>query len=183
MRPVTGEDPIFTVSYSGFVHGEDASVVSGLIITREEGNAAGTYAIIPSGATAANYEIIYVNGTLSIEPSTAIKQHTIEKTVDRNSGYGIIIKGNPVSLASKSAVFTVANTTPATIKVKIYDALANVVYGKTVTSNAGNFDFTWDLTTRNGRQVASGTYLIVVRVQSRKSGATHVYKAKLGVTR
>jgi hypothetical protein len=65
-----GEDnPTFTITYSGFVSGEsntslttEPTATSGATAT----SAVGTYAIVPAGGVAANYNFIYVNGTLTI---------------------------------------------------------------------------------------------------------------------
>src|SRR5246500_2441509 len=59
------------VIYSGFVNGQNSSVLSGSIIYGGNSQGAvnvGTYAIIPSGQTSSNYAITYVNGTLTITP-------------------------------------------------------------------------------------------------------------------
>ncbi|GAB5523402.1 MAG: hypothetical protein Roseis2KO_12740 [Roseivirga sp.] len=63
------EFPEFTVSYRGFVNGEDEAVVSGVSArtTATTSLEAGTYDIIPSGGQAANYELQYENGTLTID--------------------------------------------------------------------------------------------------------------------
>ncbi len=64
------DDPEFTVSYSGLAPGEDASVFGGnLLITREEGEDAGSYELTPSGLTSGNYNITFINGTLAITPA------------------------------------------------------------------------------------------------------------------
>lgn len=64
-------NPALTVSYSGFVNGEGASVVSGLTVTTAATQASnvGDYAIVPAGASAANYAITYVNGALTVTPA------------------------------------------------------------------------------------------------------------------
>ena len=62
-------NPTFTISYSGFVVGESASnliTTSTTTCSANTNSTAGTYPIIVSGATAANYTIIYQNGTLTI---------------------------------------------------------------------------------------------------------------------
>jgi hypothetical protein len=59
------------VSYSGFVNGQNASVLSGAIAYGGNSQGAvnaGTYAIIPSNQTSSNYAINYVNATLTINP-------------------------------------------------------------------------------------------------------------------
>jgi hypothetical protein len=67
---VYGEaDPDFTVRYAGFVSGEDASVLGGtLSIARTAGEAADSYVITPSGLTSENYDITFVDGTLTVIP-------------------------------------------------------------------------------------------------------------------
>ena len=62
-------NPSLTVSYSGFVNGESSSVLTTqptVTTTATASSAAGTYPITVSGAAAANYEIIYVEGTLTV---------------------------------------------------------------------------------------------------------------------
>jgi gliding motility-associated-like protein len=62
-------NPSLTVSYSGFVNGENSSVVTTLATvttTATASSAVGSYPITASGANAANYSISYVQGTLTI---------------------------------------------------------------------------------------------------------------------
>jgi hypothetical protein len=60
-------DPVFTARYSGLVAGETEAVLSGSpTITREPGEAPGTYILTPSGWAAANYSITYETGLLTI---------------------------------------------------------------------------------------------------------------------
>ncbi|MCL2638046.1 MAG: hypothetical protein FWD48_06695 [Oscillospiraceae bacterium] len=61
--------PAFTESYSAFVGGESAAVLVGTLLLNSnyiQGNAAGTYTITPSGLTSDNYNITFVNGTLTV---------------------------------------------------------------------------------------------------------------------
>uniref|UniRef100_UPI0025BC6965 two-partner secretion domain-containing protein n=1 Tax=Aquabacterium sp. TaxID=1872578 RepID=UPI0025BC6965 len=61
------------VTYSGFVNNETSSVVSGSVSyggTSQGATNAGSYTIAPSGLTASNYDISYVNGALTINPAT-----------------------------------------------------------------------------------------------------------------
>ncbi|HPJ46171.1 MAG TPA: MBG domain-containing protein, partial [Tenuifilaceae bacterium] len=60
-------DPVFTVTYTGFITGEDESVLSGtLAIDRVAGEDVGNYVITPSGLTATNYSVSFANGTLTV---------------------------------------------------------------------------------------------------------------------
>jgi hypothetical protein len=65
--------PSFSVQYSGFVLGQNASVLGGQLTistTATSNSPPGTYAITPAGLTSSNYAIHYVNGTLTIVGST-----------------------------------------------------------------------------------------------------------------
>jgi len=63
--------PSLTVSYSGFVNGDTSSVLTGAPTASTSGTSAsnaGTYPITVSGAAAANYNITYIGGILTITP-------------------------------------------------------------------------------------------------------------------
>ena len=66
-----GEAPINTgVTYSGFVNGEDETVLGGELAytyTYTQNGNVGDYSITPEGLTADNYEITFVDGTLTVE--------------------------------------------------------------------------------------------------------------------
>lgn len=72
-RPYGSANPTFTINYSGFQNGENASVLD----TAPEANSAatltsdaGTYPITVSGGSDNNYDLTYVNGTLTITKVT-----------------------------------------------------------------------------------------------------------------
>ncbi len=69
-----GADPVRTVTYSGFKNGEDDSVIFGLVVSAPTGSSAtaGTHTITPSSATAANYSISFVPGTLSVGKASLV---------------------------------------------------------------------------------------------------------------
>src|SRR5258706_1373415 len=65
---IGGVDPLFTFNYTGFVNGEDSSVIDttptcGVSVAH---TAVGTYPIVCSGGLDNNYSFVYVNGTLTI---------------------------------------------------------------------------------------------------------------------
>jgi filamentous hemagglutinin family protein len=64
-------DPAFSVSYDGLTNNDGTSVVSGLTIATPATvlSGAGSYAIVPSGGSAANYAISLASGTLSVTPA------------------------------------------------------------------------------------------------------------------
>ena len=82
------ENPVFELTYEGFVKGEDVSVITQLpVATCEAGpdSPAGVYPITISGGVAQNYEFKYKAGTLTVEmnPDAILevenqKQHTFD---------------------------------------------------------------------------------------------------------
>jgi MBG domain (YGX type) len=88
------------VTYTGFVNGENSSVLSGTIAYG--GNApgavnVGAYTIIPSGQTSSNYAITYVNGMLTIDPQaltiTANNATQFYNNVPYSGGNGVTYNG------------------------------------------------------------------------------------------
>jgi uncharacterized protein YegL len=72
-----GTVPPLTASYAGFVNGDTpASLDTPVVLTTTATSAspAGTYPIVASGATDANYTIAFVNGTLTVVSLRAEKQ-------------------------------------------------------------------------------------------------------------
>ncbi|MEA1648103.1 MBG domain-containing protein [Nitrospirillum sp. BR 11164] len=61
-----GQTPSLGASYSGFVNGETAAVLGGSLAIGGAGTNAGSYTLTPGGLTAANYDISYVAGTLTV---------------------------------------------------------------------------------------------------------------------
>lgn len=76
--------PTYEATYSGFVNGETSSVLSTqptFSCTASDTETPGDYTITPSGASAVNYNINYVNGTLTISHVTSV-------TIAMNAGEG-----------------------------------------------------------------------------------------------
>jgi subtilisin-like proprotein convertase family protein len=76
-RPYGQTNPVFTVSYSGFVNGDDASLLSGPLIwtcPAQTNSPAGIYPISVSGQTAPNYAIQYLPGSLTVGPAPLLVQ-------------------------------------------------------------------------------------------------------------
>jgi hypothetical protein len=65
-------NPLFTVTYSGFVNGQDASLVAGTLSgssPAQTNSPVGSYPIRVWGQSAPNYSIAYVEGTLTVLPT------------------------------------------------------------------------------------------------------------------
>jgi len=101
-------DPAFTVSYEGFLSGDDSSDVSGLKISREKGETVGKYVITPSDGSAKNYTIKYTTGILEIiSTNTAPVLDSVSDGLMRKNGtytitsdnwYASDIDGDPLTL-------------------------------------------------------------------------------------
>ena len=81
MKQEGEENPELTVTYSGFVNGDNASSLTTqptVSTTATKDSPAGTYPITASGAASDNYEFTYVNGTLTVTEKPA--QTTVEVT-------------------------------------------------------------------------------------------------------
>jgi trimeric autotransporter adhesin len=68
-REYGSSNPDLTLSYSGFVNGDNESALSlkpALATAANMVSGVGTYSIIPSGGSADNYSFTYVNGTLTV---------------------------------------------------------------------------------------------------------------------
>jgi hypothetical protein len=77
------DDPTFDVQYINLAPWDTSANVQNLIISRLPGEMVGAYAIIPSGATAENYSVVFSNGVLTIE------RRPLTITADSQSkGYG-----------------------------------------------------------------------------------------------
>jgi len=78
------ENPSLTVSYNGFVEGEDDAELDQLpacTTTASAGSDAGSYVITPSGGSDSNYGIVYNDGNLTINrKSLEVKANNAEKT-------------------------------------------------------------------------------------------------------
>lgn len=80
--------PAYGVNYSGFVYSETSAILTTqptIACSATNTSNVGTYNIVPSGATAANYDITFVNGILTINkaPLTiTAKSYTINQKDD-----------------------------------------------------------------------------------------------------
>jgi hypothetical protein len=73
--------PLLTASYSGFVGGDNTNALSSPVVlssTATSTSGAGTYPIIATGATALNYTIQYVNGTLKVVSSPQLAFNSVK---------------------------------------------------------------------------------------------------------
>ncbi|WP_123921969.1 MBG domain-containing protein [Flavobacterium sp. LM4] len=117
----------YSVSYTGFVNGEDSSKLTGTL--QYSGNAVGktdigvyTDGITPSGLSSNYYDFVYKTGTLTIKPNTVLTNNTLYVKQGSVGGNGSSweLALNDLSLALRYA--TILNKeTPNTVN-KIYVA-------------------------------------------------------------
>lgn len=91
--------PAFTVTYDGFVNGDEEGDLGGTLAFAcdyEKGDDVGTYPITPSGLTSDNYDISFVDGTLTVtENAVPMPTAPVGKTLTYNSGLqDLIIPGS-----------------------------------------------------------------------------------------
>ncbi|HYF76054.1 MAG TPA: MBG domain-containing protein, partial [Symbiobacteriaceae bacterium] len=71
-RAYGSANPTLTVSYAGFVLGQNESSLGGMLsisTTATTGSGVGTYPITASGYTSSNYDITFADGTLTVGPA------------------------------------------------------------------------------------------------------------------
>lgn len=114
-RTYGATNPTFTVRYSGFANGEDASALTNQPKITCEADAftpAGTLSIVPAGAVSSNYNFIYQNGTLTI--NKANQTTTFDAPASRTMGDAAFSleattsSGLPVSYTASSTNATIS---------------------------------------------------------------------------
>lgn len=108
--------PALTVTYSGFVNGEGVTALTTpvkVVTTATASSAAGVYPITASGAAAVNYQITYVDGSLTI---TALAQTiTFGALISKTYADGDYPAGATSSNATIPLTYTSSDVSVATI--------------------------------------------------------------------
>jgi hypothetical protein len=90
--------PQFTPDYSGFVLGENESILGGTLAFNTAANVnstVGTYPVTSSGLTSTNYAITYVPGTLTVTPAiVAIDIRSASLNIDMNGAISVVVFGS-----------------------------------------------------------------------------------------
>jgi F0F1-type ATP synthase epsilon subunit len=134
-RTYGASNPIFTATYGGLVNGDTSSVVTSLNLTTPAttGTSVGSYAINGTGALAANYNITYVAGTLTIgqAPLTITADNSSRLYGSTNSAftasYSGLTAGDTSNVVSGLTLSTSATTasTVGTYGIAAANALAS----------------------------------------------------------
>jgi hypothetical protein len=128
-------NPTLTASYSGFVGGQTSSVVTGLTLstTATTTIGLGSYPITPSGASAANYSISYVNGTMTVVSSTTFS----DPNPSSGNGFGTTL----VTLSGGNVVITAPNDDAGGTNagaVYLYNGTTGALISSLIGANAGD---------------------------------------------
>lgn len=140
---VSGQpDPLFTVTYSGFVLGEGAAALTTLptVVSTAEENPPypGSYLIEPSGAVSQNYSITYVNGLLTVSlPGDSLNAFC----------------SDPATLA-----VNVLSTGGGSATILVYSMSGQTVAAAGVTLQTGFNHFSFPVA-----QLAAGIYVVLVK--------------------
>jgi autotransporter-associated beta strand protein len=131
--------PTLTARYSGFVLGQTPAVLTTPVtLTTYTGDTAGGYDIVPSGATAANYTITFVRGTLTVTPAAAstfvVSGFPSQVTAGDNT--------NQVTVTAYDAYGNVATGYSGTVHFASSDGQAALPADTTLTNGTGSFSVT-----------------------------------------
>ncbi|HEY0678386.1 MAG TPA: MBG domain-containing protein, partial [Chitinophagaceae bacterium] len=116
-KPEGDVNPALTVTYTGFVYGETVSVLTTPVLittTAVTSSPPGQYPIIPSAATAVNYDIVFVNGVLTISPRQT-QTITFNTPPVKTYGNADFAAGATSTNTTIPVSYTSSNTTVATI--------------------------------------------------------------------
>lgn len=112
--------PAFTVSFEGFVNGDDPSVLHGVPVFETTADAAspvGSYSVDVDGVSASNYAITFVSGVLAVQPAllTIKADDKTREAGQPNPAFTVSISGlvNGDSMSVLSGAITYSTTATA----------------------------------------------------------------------
>jgi hypothetical protein len=198
--------PTFGAIVSGLVNGDGVAVVTGLRMAVD--SSSGTDSIVPSGASAANYSIAYVDGVLTVDaastgigstvrvPTSGLLDARISQLFAKpaqGSGLGSLGTGVQDCQDNSCQALDVILPQPGSIDLAIYDNLGTEVIAWNTQVSASDLQFlpgtadgrhvahlAWNLRSASGRAVPEGVYLWMVKV-TLADGSTLEDVYKLGV--
>ena len=112
--------PTFEADYSGFKNNETKAVLSAqprITTSATSASAPGTYDIVVSGASATNYDITFVKGTLTITPNeTDIREISADSPVDVYNMQGNKVRSKATTLSGLSKGIYIVNGRKVIVK-------------------------------------------------------------------
>ncbi|TCC89347.1 T9SS type B sorting domain-containing protein [Pedobacter frigiditerrae] len=135
------------LSFVGFSNGDNETNLQGTIIyggTAQGAINAGNYAIIPSGLSNSNYNVSYVNGTLtignSLDNTLAFNAQTTGSTINKTYG-DASINASSVASSGLPASYQSSNAAVATVTVNGQVNIVGVGTATITTSQPGNNNY------------------------------------------
>ena len=156
---IYGDDaPAFTVRYDGFLGTDDNSVLlgtQGYSCVYEPGSPIGTYAITPKDVTAYDYEITFVDGTLTVNKAHVYvsgAEAQIAKFADGHANAVVLEQGilNGIKLNDPIAHVTTAAFSSADVAENLTITLFYELTGDAALLNNYHLDPTSDIFTTEG---------------------------------
>lgn len=128
-------NPVFTGSYTGFVNGDTAAVVSGSVFNSPAtpASAAGDYPITPSGAVAANYLVTFVNGILRVTTpsvivgSTPLPVFMVDRIPALTTAFAVVRLGDRLILVPVGSTGGPAASVDARLSLTLGEATSRAV--------------------------------------------------------
>jgi gliding motility-associated-like protein len=148
-------NPVFTISYTGFVSGDNASSITPPLATTTAvpTSNVGTYAINLSGGTSTNYNFTLQSGTLTINPSPLTA-----KADDKTKSYG---QANPTLTISYSGFLNTDNAASITEPTITTTATASTGVGSVPIILSGGSAVNYSILLQNGTLTISKTILTI----------------------
>lgn len=116
-KPEGDPNPTLTVTYTGFVYGETPTVLTTpvtITTTAVTGSLPGQYPITPAGATAVNYDIVFLNGTMTVS-ARQTQTITFNALPAKTYGNANFSPGATSTNTTIPITYTSSNTNVATI--------------------------------------------------------------------
>jgi hypothetical protein len=139
------------VTYDGFLNGDTPAVLGGTLTyvgTSQGAKNAGTYTITPGGLASDSYNVVYVDGTLTINPLKlpAVITNNINKIYDDTWLVGTGVVGFIGGESVTSGPVTLTNSGPVTLTNSSTVTLTNTSVGTLTISglSASNYSLAYD---------------------------------------
>jgi gliding motility-associated-like protein len=163
-------NPTLSLTYSGFIMGESAVNLNTQPLETTlatASSAVGSYSIVPSGAAATNYSIIYVNGSLNVTPAAL--------TITANNQTKVYGAANPALTVAYSGFITGDDATKlTTLPIVNTSATAASPVGSYTLTPSGAVTSNYTITYATGSLTVTPAALnLVVANQTRTYGAVN----------
>ena len=168
------------VTYAGFIAGQGEAYLGGTLSyggTSQGAINAGTYAITPSGLTAANYDLSFVSGALTVNKAALVATATAAaKTYDGNAyagGNGVTYAGfvNGETASVLGGTLSYAGTSQGAVNVGTY-----------VIAPSGKTSANYDISYLNGALTVGKAALTVTATDATKTYDGLTYSGGAGVS-